>query len=92
VANISIENNNSERTLEEMKTQESVINESLNLDSSLTDAEVLILPDDPTEIDVFDTEVDPPQSDEFVCSKCFLVKHASRRKRGPSSKICSDCA
>jgi hypothetical protein len=92
VADISIENNNSERTLEEMKTQENVINETLNLDSELTEAELLILPDDPSEIDTLDTEVDPPQNDEFVCIKCFLVKHSSQRKKGPSSKICSDCA
>jgi hypothetical protein len=92
MADISIENNNSERTLEEMKTQENVINETLNLDSALSDSEMLILPDDPADIDILDVEVAPPQDDEFVCSKCFLVKHSSQRKNKSSSKICVDCA
>jgi hypothetical protein len=87
-----MENNNSERTLEDMKTQENVINQALNLNSSMNDSEMLILPDDPAEIEAVETEIAPPQKDEFVCIKCFLVKHSSQRKKGPTSKICSDCA
>jgi hypothetical protein len=92
VADISIENNNSEGTLEEMKTQESVINETLNLDSTLAEGESLILPDDPSEMDELEAEVEPPQNDEFICNKCFLVKHTSQRKKGSSSKVCLDCS
>lgn len=33
----------------------------------------------------------PPQPTEFVCKKCFLVKHRSQLKNA-SKMICRDCA
>lgn len=37
------------------------------------------------------TKVLPPQPTEFVCKKCFLVKHRSQLKNA-SKMICRDCA
>lgn len=37
------------------------------------------------------TKVLPPQPTEFVCKKCFLVKHRSQLKER-SKMICRDCA
>jgi hypothetical protein len=35
----------------------------------------------------------PKQEDEFTCSKCFLVHHASQLAKGEGAKaICKDCA
>lgn len=36
-------------------------------------------------------EVTPEQSDEFTCTSCFLVQHASRRS-SPTADLCADCA
>jgi hypothetical protein len=36
-------------------------------------------------------EVTPKQADEFTCTGCFLVLHASRRS-SPTADLCSDCA
>ncbi|MSW16316.1 MAG: DUF4193 family protein, partial [Actinobacteria bacterium] len=35
----------------------------------------------------------PKQTDEFTCSRCFLVQHHSQLARGEGAKsICQDCA
>lgn len=36
-------------------------------------------------------EVVPTQTDEFTCTVCFLVAHASRRS-SPAADLCDDCA
>jgi hypothetical protein len=36
-------------------------------------------------------EVTPKQHDEFACTSCFLVQHASRRS-SPNADLCADCA
>ena len=36
-------------------------------------------------------EVTPKQADEFTCTGCFLVQHASRRS-APTVDLCRDCA
>lgn len=56
--------------------------------------------DDPIELpgagltgEVLQAQVVPVQSDEFVCSRCFLVEHRSRRVNDvDGSAICRDCA
>jgi hypothetical protein len=35
----------------------------------------------------------PRQADEFVCGRCFLVRHQSRLARSTRrERVCSDCA
>jgi hypothetical protein len=35
----------------------------------------------------------PKQEDEFTCSRCFLVHHASQLAKGEGAKaVCHDCA
>jgi len=35
----------------------------------------------------------PKQEDEFTCSRCFLIHHASQLAKGEGAKaICKDCA
>lgn len=41
--------------------------------------------------ETLDIEVTPKQADEFTCTVCFLVQHASRRS-SPDTDICNDCA
>ena len=36
-------------------------------------------------------EVTPEQVDEFVCERCFLVQHYTRRS-SPTAGVCQDCA
>jgi uncharacterized protein DUF4193 len=38
-----------------------------------------------------DVEVTPRQADEFTCTICFLVQHATRRA-APAAEQCRDCA
>ena len=40
-----------------------------------------------------DVVVVPKQEDEFTCSRCFLVHHASQLAKGEGAKaVCQDCA
>ncbi len=36
----------------------------------------------------------PPQTDEFTCSECFIVKHKSllAKKKGKYGDVCVECA
>ena len=36
----------------------------------------------------------PPQTDEFTCSECFIVKHRSMLapKKGKYGEVCTECA
>ena len=36
----------------------------------------------------------PPQTDEFTCSECFIVKHKSMKsnKKSKYGPVCTDCA
>jgi hypothetical protein len=92
VLKLNNENNSSGETIEEIKSQEMVINESVNLDKGLEDVEGFVLPADPEHESELEGEVEPPQDDEFICVNCFLVRHISQLgkvvKRG---KICMDC-
>ena len=35
----------------------------------------------------------PPQTDEFTCSECFIVKHKSMlaKKKGKYGEVCQEC-
>jgi hypothetical protein len=58
---------------------EANLNEDLELPGADLSAEELIV------------RVLPKQSDEFTCTRCFLVTHTSQRARtGPD--VCRDCA
>jgi hypothetical protein len=41
-----------------------------------------------------DVVVVPPQTDEFTCSECFIVKHRSMLapKKGKFGEVCVECA
>ena len=41
--------------------------------------------------EILSVEVTPKQNDEFTCTSCFLVQHASRRS-SPTTDVCNDCA
>ena len=41
--------------------------------------------------EILSIEVTPRQNDEFTCTSCFLVQHASRRS-SPTADVCGDCA
>jgi hypothetical protein len=36
----------------------------------------------------------PPQTDEFTCSECFIVKHKSMlaKKKGKYGEVCVECS
>lgn len=43
--------------------------------------------------DGLDVVVLPPQSDEFVCVECFLVKHhAQQHHETTTGTVCAECA
>jgi hypothetical protein len=60
--------------------------------------ERLVVEDEPEDEEVADADdraegverVLPKQSDEFVCTSCFLVKHANQRA-DPKKDVCRDC-
>ena len=41
--------------------------------------------------EILSIEVTPRQDDEFTCTTCFLVQHASRR-HAAAVDLCGDCA
>jgi hypothetical protein len=87
------ENNSSEGQLEDIKSQENVINESVNLEAGLEDVESFILPDETDDDNELESQINPPQNDEFICTNCFLVKHISQLSPKPKLKnVCLDCA
>jgi hypothetical protein len=92
VLKLNNENNSSGETIEEIKTQEMVINQSVNLDKGLEDVEGFVLPADPENEGQLEGEVEPPQDDEFICVNCFLVRHISQLgKTTRRGKICIEC-
>jgi len=54
-------------------------------------AETYELPGADLSHETLSIEVTPEQADEFTCTSCFLVLHASRRS-SPGADLCSDCA
>jgi len=54
-------------------------------------AESFELPGADLSHETLSVEVTPKQPDEFTCTGCFLVQHASRRS-SPTSDLCRDCA
>ncbi|SRR6266498_2160157 len=64
------------------------------LDLDETDvAEVFELPGADLSEDELTVSVVPMRSDEFRCSRCFLVHHKNQRAAGPQGQdICRNCA
>ena len=54
-------------------------------------AETYELPGADLSHETLSIEVTPKQADEFTCTACFLVQHASRRS-SPAADLCRDCA
>jgi hypothetical protein len=44
--------------------------------------------------EALEVTVIPPQTDEFTCSECFIVKHKSMMssKKSKYGPVCNDCA
>ena len=54
-------------------------------------AETYELPGADLSHETLSIEVMPKQTDEFTCTRCFLVQHHSRRS-APTADVCADCA
>ena len=54
-------------------------------------AEGLELPGADLSNEELTVRVVPKQADEFTCTRCFLVAHASQRQ-SPGVDVCRDCA
>ncbi|WP_345574639.1 DUF4193 domain-containing protein [Nonomuraea rosea] len=56
-------------------------------------AESLELPGADLSDEELSLRVIPPQSDEFTCSRCFLVHHRSQMAvEGDGEQVCRECA
>jgi Domain of unknown function (DUF4193) len=82
-----------EDSLEELQARRtSAPSPELDLDEADA-AEVFELPGADLSDEELTVSVVPMRSDEFRCSRCFLVHHRSQRVAGPQGQdICRDCA
>ena len=81
-----------EDSLEELKARRAET-QSSSIDVDDSDLEPVELPGADLSAEELTVTVVPKQSDEFTCSRCFLVQHRSRlasQKKG--QLICRDCA
>jgi hypothetical protein len=75
------------------------------LASTLPGASTVVVDDDANDLAFFElpgadlsgeelsVTVIPQRSDEFTCSRCFLVQHRSRlRSSSSGAAVCADCA
>jgi hypothetical protein len=83
----------SEDSLEELKPRHNEAQLAVvDIDESES-AESFELPDADLSGEELSVRVIPKQSDEFICSSCFLVQHRSRlASENGGVMICSDCA
>jgi len=82
-----------EESLEELKAQRADAQSGqVDIDEAEA-AESLELPGADLSGEELTVRVVPKQEDEFTCSKCFLVHHASQLASGSGAKAtCKDCA
>ena len=82
-----------EESLEELKAKRAQ-EQSGQIDIDEAEAaETLELPGADLSGEELAVRVVPKQVDEFTCSRCFLVKHASQLAKGnAATAVCKDCA
>ena len=81
-----------EESLEELKAKRAEA-QSGNIDVDEEEAENVELPGADLSGEELALRVVPKQEDEFTCSRCFLIHHASQLAKGEGAKaICKDCA
>ncbi|WP_085243278.1 DUF4193 domain-containing protein [Mycobacterium europaeum] len=63
------------------------------LDEDIDTADPVELPGADLSGEVLQTQVLPPQVDEFICTRCFLVQHKNRLASNIAAQpICAECA
>lgn len=81
-----------EDSLEELKARRAET-QSSTIDVDDADLEPVELPGADLSSEELTVKVLPKQSDEFTCSRCFLVHHRSRlAEERKGELICRDCA
>jgi uncharacterized protein DUF4193 len=81
-----------EDSLEELKTRRTTAQSAL-VDLDETDAEGFDLPGADVADEELSVAVVPMRTDEFRCSRCFLVHHRSQRVAGrDGADICRECS
>ena len=84
----------SEDSLEELKSRRADIGSNDVDEDENEAAESFELPGADLSKEELTVVVVPPQEDEFTCTVCFLVQHASQLSENsePGMPICIDCA
>ena len=81
-----------EESIEELKAKRAEA-QNANIDIDDEEVETLELPGADLSGEELALRVVPKQEDEFTCSLCFLIHHASQLAKGEGAKaICKDCA
>ncbi|MEN9735370.1 MAG: hypothetical protein RL129_80 [Actinomycetota bacterium] len=81
-----------EESIEELKAKRAEA-QNANIDIDDEEVETLELPGADLSGEELALRVVPKQEDEFTCSRCFLIHHASQLAKGEGAKaICKDCA
>ncbi len=82
----------SEDSIEELKARRSEGQSSVVDEDEAEAAEGFELPGADLSGEELMVKVLPPQSDEFTCTECFLVRHRSQRiEQADGTAICRDC-
>jgi hypothetical protein len=82
-----------DESLEDLKSRRSNDAATAVIDIDESDVDSFDLPDADLTGEELTVRVVPKQTDEFVCSSCFLVFHHSRLALGKDGKqFCADCA
>jgi hypothetical protein len=82
----------SEDSIEELKARRSDGQSSVVDEDEAEAAEGFELPGADLSNEELLVKVLPPQSDEFTCSECFLVRHKSQLvELADGTQICKDC-
>jgi hypothetical protein len=82
-----------DESLEDLKSRRSNDAATAVIDIDESDVDSFDLPDADLTGEELTVRVVPKQTDEFVCSSCFLVFHHSRLALGKDGKqFCVDCA
>jgi hypothetical protein len=85
------EDSESEDSLEELKARRHEKNSGKVDEDEAEAAEAFELPGADLSHEELAVEVKPRQSDEFTCTRCFLVHHRSQLA-DEKNLICTDCA
>lgn len=81
-----------EESIEELKARRAEKASAVEMDEADL-AEVMELPGADLSDEALSVRVLPRRSDEFTCSRCFLVHHRSQlAKEKNGEPICSECA